>query len=98
MKNSIYLKKVKKLYLSHYSEFLCICIAGANENIAQTRNIEQWVYKMLGGRATYEIWLTNNGIDWDDIHKNQDKVRQGRLAWLDWMIAYCEKEEAEQTK
>ena len=48
-----------------------------------------WIRNMLGlgsEWATYQDWLNSNLYDTSPI-----AVEQGRLAWLDWMIAECKR-------
>ena len=52
---------------------------------------------MLGDCCALEFWLkyrlSKPKLTFPDIHADPVKLRNTRLAWLDWMIAYCEAEE-----
>jgi hypothetical protein len=55
----------------------------------QRDKLIEWIEQMLDGEHTYYGWLSKNN------HPCTDKAtRAGQLAWLDWMIDYCKKEEA----
>lgn len=93
MKDSELLKQARDRISSGNSTFICNAIRYVSNYGEQGRSLVSWVRKMLDGPNTYETWMNQNHpyvrhtkVDW----------KAARLAWLDWMIAYCEKEEASQ--
>ncbi|WP_404534821.1 hypothetical protein [Massilia sp. TN1-12] len=68
----------------------------------QGNRLIEWVGKMLDGHLYYSWWLRQHHPDvyakvwetWQMTGRRGSPWRGGRLAWLDWMIAECEKEEA----
>lgn len=68
----------------------------------QVRELLRWIQGMLETHATYEQWLINN--HWEFLHQqgfnyhylmSWEPYRQGRLAWMDWMINIHLQQEAE---
>lgn len=72
---------------------ICIAISSVRAPERQKRSLRDWVSHMLKGHGTYESWLhrRHQNIYWK---MSRSDHRQARLQWLDWMIAYCEKQEA----
>lgn len=108
MKDSELLRKAKRmmeLSPANHVDGVCAFIELAAGTICsdQVRNLKRWIITMLGGRAWLRSWLLENGhmtmLEWDLIRDGdaeaQAKLKQTRLNWLDWMIAECEKAEAE---
>jgi hypothetical protein len=70
----------------------------------QCLRLQNWVLSMIGGKQnTFGCWLTQQGIPMNEWRKQvlipgstdtTRKVNLHRLAWLDKLIAICEKEEA----
>lgn len=66
--------------------------------------LKAWIMHMLGGALYYENWLDrhhpNFKVDGRAVKSRylpigSEVLHPGRMAWLDWMIAECEKEEAQ---
>lgn len=90
--------------------YICLAIKliaehdDSEETSSNAESIVSWIQNVLmgnldvryGGCWSYEDWLRDN-FDYDE-HKakvwQKKKVRQARLAWLDWMIAHWEREES----
>ena len=62
----------------------------------QRSSLKEWVVWMLQGEQSLNSWLQKHKSIPIDV--SASRIKATRLAWLDWMIAYCEKEEAEQAK
>lgn len=74
----------------------------------QVEELRKWVKGMLGSHSYYEDWLhfyakefaTQHGVikvNWTPCPEDRgvfDAARPGRLQWMDWMIEFWEKEEA----
>jgi hypothetical protein len=57
--------------------------------VEQKTKLLRWIMSMLAPHFHYGKWLLATG------HENdKESSRAGRLAWLDWMIAECEKEQS----
>ncbi len=60
-------------------------------------NVMKWISSMLTipGKCRANLlgyWLED--MDIPNVRDNLPKLLETRLAWLDWMIEYCQKEEA----
>lgn len=101
MKDSEVLREARESVANQEFSHICFALRGDSEHLESLRH---WVDDMLGcGCTTYECWLVTHHKDFyhticakgRDSGKNfHDICRPGRLAWLDWMIAYCEKQES----
>jgi len=105
MKRSEILREAKKLILSNKQYYLCFAIDDLSWKYDmggywKCENIKDWAITLLDGRRTLNSWLVHNYpdmfINCNDIEEEYVIVKQCRLAWIDWMIEYCEKEEAEE--
>lgn len=86
-------------------EGLCNYIREAGREVGQrvlAESLVLWVESMLGDDAYLEAWLRKqHGIyTGDDFNESRvqaqetaEKIVATRLAWLDWMIAECVKQE-----
>lgn len=105
MKDSEALRKAKTWLELQPATIECgVCRAinvatGSVTNIQAVR-LKRWIVEMIGFNNTYlSSWLVVNGhatgIDFGGhFHsENRHKLKATRLAWLDWMIAECEKAE-----
>jgi hypothetical protein len=90
MKDSEVLRKVQKLIKNRKESYICYAITTVCGYTPQGGSLKRWVMKMLKGSATYDQWLHKRNGYFPMVGQG----RQGRLAWLDWMIEYCEAEEA----
>ncbi len=94
MKDSQILEAARWLIESGEQDYICYAIEDAvprpisSKHIIQVKSLTRWVRKMLYPLTGYDEWLLFQGYS----YSRSDK-RQGRLAWLDWMIAECEKAE-----
>ena len=80
-------------------DYLHICFALEGDD-SQRVSLRRWISSMLKC-LTYETWICMhyqeffNSVRYPSPRENTTELfRQGRLAWLDWMIAYCEEEES----
>ena len=95
MKDSEVLRTVRHLIANGTCHYICHAIDHVGRRSSQAKSLIKWVESMLGGGSalglapSYGDWLREHGYvcTWA-------ACAQGRLAWLDWMIDYCEKEEA----
>jgi hypothetical protein len=98
MKASQILKLVRDRLANNNSEYICPLLTNVScehpECDDVVRNLKAWVYSMLEPYATIEGWLQEitEGKSLD-IYAGS-RLRDVRLRWLDWMIQYCELEEA----
>lgn len=96
VKDSRILRAAKRRIERGQNMHLCFAIedvtVGTN---AQKDSLIRWVMCMLKGYGFYEDWLRKYHPEvhakyrWDTVWR-----RKARAAWLDWMIDYCVKEEA----
>lgn len=101
MKDSEILREARKLIKSKKSHYICHALQEVGKTYPecydQTASLKAWVMHMFEySCTTLATWLMRRGIDIDvdwgeDIH---GPIRDLRLRWLDWMIQYCELEEA----
>lgn len=98
MKDSEILRRAKLRIEQKSNTYICYAINDAiGGTVKQANSLTDWVQKMLGPHLFYEGWLAKNHRDLYLNHRHDFAwMREARLAWLDWMIAYCEKEEAGQ--
>lgn len=98
VKDSDILKEARRRIAEYEASRVCYAIGGVG-TLTQRNRLYAWIRKMLDGRIYYEDWLRAHHREFADqvgIESASDieLARPGRLAWLDWMIAECEKEEA----
>jgi cytochrome c-type biogenesis protein CcmH/NrfG len=97
MKDSDVLRAARQMLLSQDKDYICHAIEWVDHaSCEQKEDLPGWVLAMLAPHVSYERWLlyTHPKL-WGDTPQPErsGKARQARLAWLDWMIAECEKEE-----
>lgn len=94
LKDSEVLRKAKNKIVRGTS-YICWAIDNVNDASYEQRfALKRWISKMLDGYSSYESWLC--GKEYSSYANMLSKdIRNGRIQWLNWMIAYCEKEEAE---
>jgi hypothetical protein len=86
MKDSEILLSAKKRLKTTNDRFICIAISRVKAVKRQKQALINWIEDMLDGKCTYDKWLHSMGYD----SSNTFMVEKSRLAWLDWMIEYCE--------
>lgn len=97
MKDSELLRIVHRaMQRNEGSRYICNAIKDIAGRTQQTWELRAWIRHMLNGFNTYDTWLA---IEQPEAYRRMmnargDAFQKGRLAWLDWMIDYCEKEEA----
>lgn len=97
MKDSELLGVAKKRIQDGKNRCICYALVDAEPNQREHLQLDallEWIDKMLGEFAYYEDWYFRKF----KTRISEIDAKKARLAWLDWMIAYCEKEEAEQAK
>lgn len=96
VKDSDILKAARKNIAEGESILICSAIDDcAFAPYSQRESLRMWIESMLGNCETYGTWLRENRPKtWEEERIKPDGFRPGRLAWLDWMIAECEKAEA----
>jgi hypothetical protein len=104
-KDSDFLKEVRRRIEQDKDNALCVAISNTSRhyNIKRHNKLIAWIEKMLGNYFYYSHWLKANHPDfyreqyrkWQMSDRRSSPWKEGRLAWLDWMIAECEKEEAQ---
>lgn len=90
------LRQIRKRINVQWRGFICIeC-----ENVAQAQPelvnaataVRKWVVQMLDGCYTYDTWIRLHHptlyVEGDDcdLRTVHDLAKEGRLAWIDWMI------------
>ena len=100
MKDSEILQIVRDRFYTNNNAYPYICseIINVTDNSKQGYKLREWIRSMLGESMTLEGWLSKqrrNTITIEDIW-NKEKRLETRLAWLDWIIEYCQNEEANQ--
>lgn len=103
LKDSDILRKARRLIESFKVDHVCVAIgqAAGRRHRERGNRLVAWVEKMLGGHLYYSWWLKSEHPDvhkqlwemWQTNGRRGSPWRAGRLNWLDWMIAECEKEE-----
>jgi hypothetical protein len=106
IKDSDILKEARKHI--EQDKYIVLCVAIRNSFrycgvIERHAKLIAWIEKMLGPHFYYSHWLKANHPAF--YHKQYRKWKmggrcgspwkEGRLAWLDWMIAECEREETQ---
>lgn len=102
LERRLYILKYAKDYMLEvtHSRGICSCIVVASENgfseqhtrkdlLFEQSILRGWIAEMLGVHNVYlSDWLINcKKVDPADIRNNIPKLRNTRIAWLDWMIA-----------
>lgn len=96
VKDSEILRAARRRIELYQRDYICYAINDVcMGTVKQKTALMRWVQDMLQGSYTYSSWLR---VYHPDIHTQmfhtKGSFRKGRLAWLDWMIEQCEKEEA----
>lgn len=94
MKDSELLQEVKKVIASDSEWHICTAIQRSVGSPSQKSHLTRWVQSMLGESQTLEAWLGKRGYSSAGLNTRYfEKCKQTRLAWLDWMIKRCKKDE-----
>lgn len=66
------------------------------ELIVIDERLRRWIYSQLGGHVYLYSWVVERMPEVANLSlmERRIKLQETRLAWLDWMIAECEKAEA----
>lgn len=51
-----------------------------------SRSLTSWIGVLLGIYMTYDSWIVGNHPNLGETRNFADQCRQGRLAWIDWML------------
>lgn len=96
VEDSVLLRAARSRIERGVDQYLCFAIGNCRiGTVNQKLALKMWVRMMLKGSSYYEGWLQLNHYNiWKKRQWDTKWKKQARLAWLDWMIAYCEKEEA----
>lgn len=94
--DSVVLHRAKG-HLKRRERFICHAIQATRVPQKQKDSLCDWVRNMLQGHVTYESWIHQHHREVYWKMEGLD-THNARLQWLDWMIAYCEKEEAKGDK
>jgi len=96
VKDSEILKEARRLIVDGQWRWICGAITYCGLGTKRQRwLLTAWINQMLGLHAYYDEWLRENHRGaWETLRLHNNCFREGRLAWLDWMIAECEKAEA----
>ncbi len=99
MKESQILRKVYKLIEKEDETYICYAVETVSKNGDEEKgeNITKFIRSMLNAEDeyySYEDWLIDEGFcrNYYDIDDNYEKVKQGRLNWIKWMIKQYEEQ------
>jgi hypothetical protein len=93
MKDSEILREAKK-GIENGTHYICWAIQDVDAQWQRKRSLIDWVMHMLKFCGTYESWMGN--FHTKTYNKmGHDDFKEGRMQWLNWMIAECEKQEAQ---
>lgn len=94
-KDSEILKAARERIKSRRDSLICFALSDCGEGThSQRERLKGWVRVQLGSFSLYSAWVrAHHFVKWGEMYKHPDAFRAGRLAWLDWMIAECEKKE-----
>jgi regulator of RNase E activity RraB len=92
-KYSAILREVRKIVELKKEHKICYAIYKVRTTTKNHYGLQDWVMGLLSFKISYEGWMTYYHPRIAE-KMSDDDYRNGRLAWLDWMIAYWEKEEA----
>lgn len=95
-KDSDILRAARKRIALYKRDHLCSAINDVRKGtVEQKTALLDWIEAMLQGALSYGAWLKANHPEmFTKMLHTKGSFRQGRLAWVDWMIAECEKEES----
>lgn len=88
----VLLQKARKMIEEDRPSLICSAIDAAENQTTgngQSYYLKEWVRSMLGPCDTYMVWVKVHhpdlfyAVPCDELYK---KAKEGRLAWLDWMI------------
>lgn len=85
------LRKARQLVEDDRFTYLCNAIGEAGWLLGQEREAEvlvAWVQRMLAPFNTYTAWLRRKH---PAVYAREGSAKEGRLAWLDWMIQEVQK-------
>lgn len=94
--------RVERRIKSSVQGALIGCVRLCPAAIPQYIQLITWIQGMMGGEYTYEFWLKKHHQDFVKEHGLEKAscgdftCLEGRLAWLDWMIAYWKEQEAKE--
>ena len=84
------LKAARELIQSGEQRVICLALysVGKSEGVTEYLYLRRWVEEMLGTYNTLDSWLfREHGMPLN----NSKKLKEPRLAWIDWMIKELEK-------
>lgn len=99
MKNSEILTRARARFYdkSQGLYFICHAIDRVRAPYAQRRALRQWIIGLLEGHESLGVWLFYkhdvSTYTPRSIKIHSDMMRETRLAWLAWMIAYWKEQE-----
>lgn len=104
MKDSEILLSARRLIESNRERYICLAILAVSKIERQTVHrqvlkLQRWVRSMLDSDLhSYDGWLARHkpglyALTTANHAYYEIRVRQARLAWIDWMIAECVKAE-----
>lgn len=84
------LQEARGYILSDRSTMICFAIGRAERELGlygQAQYLSAWIEDMLHPCNTYSQWVLRNHPDLFKATPNREEAaKQGRLAWIDWMI------------
>jgi len=89
------LRAARKRIALKKSDQLCYAIDRTKVGtVEQKTKLMRWIQKMLYPHCNYSVWLRDKHPDkFKELSGwGEGRLREGRLAWINWMINECEKE------
>lgn len=92
------LRRARYLFEKGRQVRVCFAIDEAGRQVRKKRvanHLRKWVGASLGNHSCYEDWLIRHHPEFaasKDIKSwdHAEKLRPGRIAWIDWMISELE--------
>jgi hypothetical protein len=99
-RDSVILRAARKRLGNHQNDWLCSAIEKVGVGTPeQKRSLKRWIKHMLGRHLFYGSWVRANHPEiYERMNANRGHFREGRYAWISWMIEQCELAEAREQK
>jgi hypothetical protein len=88
--NTSILRQAREIIKSGEQNFVCLAIRKIKTGSVDDRaSLRAWVVALLDGSPSLEDWIIRiYAYEPKLVWTSDDKMRETRLAWIDWMITY----------
>lgn len=88
------LRLARETISSGRKTFICNALLDIRDESLQNAAdaVKGWVIRQLDGEVAYQLWVKRKCPHIDISEPLNPLAREGRIAWIDWMIAELQKE------